>query len=215
MGYQTILFDLDGTLLDTLGDLHAAVNATMRHMGRREHTVDEVRAFVGNGAEMLMRRALGAESTEDEVRAALAWYLPYYNGHCDILTRPYDGVLPVLRALKAAGKRLAVVSNKGDETVKALNALHFEGMMDAAVGETAGIRRKPAPDMMDASLAALGAEKAGAVYVGDSEVDVAFARAAGVPLIGVSWGFRGREALRAAGAETVIDRPEELAELVG
>ncbi len=214
MGYQTILFDMDGTVLDTLYDLWASTNAVLRELGYPERTMDEIRSFVGNGAANQLRRALPEGSPEDAVAEALRRYQPYYAAHCRDHTRPYDGIVALLRELNAAGKRLAVVSNKPDRAVKLLSGEHFGTLLDVSVGETPERRRKPAPDAVDAALAAMGAPKNGAVYIGDSEVDIETARNAGLPLIAVSWGFRGRAALERAGAETVVDTPEELKALL-
>ena len=214
MPYQTILFDMDGTVLDTLYDLWASTNAILRELGYPERTMEEIRGFVGNSALNQMRRSLPEGCGEEEVAEALKRYKPHYEAHCRDHTKPYDGVLPMLRALDAAGKTLAVVSNKPDAAAKLLSGEHFGDLMRLAIGEGPERRRKPAPDMVYAALEALGAAKESAVYVGDSEVDVETAKNAGLPLIAVSWGFRGRAALEAAGAETVIDSPEELTKLI-
>lgn len=201
--FDTVLFDLDGTLLDTLEDICGAANHTLRELGYPERTLAEMRRFVGNGAEMQMRRALGADADEETVAKALALYKPYYAAHCQIKTKPYAGVLELMAALKAEGFRLAVVSNKPDEAVRPLVAKHFGALADIAMGETAQRRRKPAPDMVNDALAALGADKSRAVYVGDSEVDIETARNAGIPCISVTWGLprpgtaRGSESDRA------------------
>ena len=210
MGYQTILFDMDGTVLDTLEDLWASTNAVLRELGHPERTLAEIRSFVGNGAANQIRCAMPAGSTEAELADALARYRVYYAAHCRAHTRPYPGVPEMLEQLAAAGRRLAVVSNKPDGAVRALSAEHFGTLIPVAIGETPERRRKPAPDTVEAALAALGADKSGAVYVGDSEVDVATARNAGLPLIAVSWGFRSRGQLIAAGAETIVDTPQQL-----
>ncbi len=213
MGYQTILFDMDGTVLDTLHDLWASTNAVLRELGYPERTLDEIRSYVGNGARNQIRRALPEGSGEAAIDEALARYQTYYAAHCRDHTKPYDGVLPLLKALGAAGKKLAVVSNKPDKMVRILNEEHFGALFPVAIGETPERRRKPEPDTVFAALEALGADRDGAVYVGDSEVDVATARGAGLPLIAVSWGFRGREALAAAGARTIADTPEDVLRL--
>ena len=213
MGYDTILFDMDGTVLDTLQDLWASTNAVLRELGKPERTIDEIRSFVGNGAANQLRRAMPAGSSDEAVADALSRYQTYYAAHCRDHTRPYDGIVPALRALAAAGKRLAVVSNKPDRAVKLLSAAHFGELMGVAIGETPERRRKPAPDTVLAALDALGAAKDGAVYVGDSEVDVATARNAGLPLIAVSWGFRSRRQLADAGAAVIVDDPRELVKL--
>ena len=210
--FDTVLFDLDGTLLDTLEDILGAANYTLREMGYPERTLAEMRRFVGNGAEMQVRRAFGAGADEALIQKALVQYKAYYAAHCQEKTRPYDGVLELLAELKRRGYRLAVVSNKPDEAVRPLAAQYFGGLMDAAMGETAARRRKPAPDMVNDALAALGADRTRAVYVGDSEVDIETARNAGLPCISVCWGFRDREQLVEAGAaEIAATAPELLA----
>ena len=213
MGYDTILFDMDGTVLDTLQDLWASTNAVLRELGKPERTMDEIRSFVGNGAANQLRRAMPAGSSDEAVADALSRYQTHYAAHCRDHTRPYDGIVPALRTLSAAGKRLAVVSNKPDRAVKLLSTAHFGELMGVAIGETPERRRKPAPDTVLAALDALGAAKDGAVYVGDSEVDVATARNAGLPIIAVSWGFRSRQQLAAAGAAVIVDDPRELVKL--
>lgn len=214
MGYSTILFDMDGTVLDTLQDLWASTNAVLRELGHPERSLDDIRSYVGNGARNQIRCALPEGSGDDAIDDALSRYRAHYAEHCRDHTKPYPGVVEALRRLKDAGKKLAVVSNKPDAAVRLLSAEHFGALMDVAIGETPSLRRKPAPDTVDAALAALGAEKTGAVYVGDSEVDVATAQNAGLPLIAVSWGFRSRAALQAAGATTIVDTPEELLALL-
>ena len=214
MGYSTILFDMDGTVLDTLQDLWASTNAVLRELGYPERSLDDIRSYVGNGARNQIRCALPEGSGDDAIDDALSRYRAHYAAHCRDHTKPYPGVVEALRRLKDAGKKLAVVSNKPDAAVRLLSDEHFGALMDVAIGETPTLRRKPAPDTVDAALAALGAEKAGAVYVGDSEVDVATAQNAGLPLIAVSWGFRSRAALQEAGAATIVDTPEELLALL-
>lgn len=201
-----ILFDLDGTLLDTLGDLHASTNAVLRSFGYPERTIDEVRRFVGNGARVLIQQAV-PEGEGHRVDEVLAAFQSYYAAHCDILTRPYPGIPELLTAL---GEKypLAVVSNKPDRAVKELAKIYFPALY--ARGESADCPRKPAPDMVYAAMKALDADCC--VYVGDSEVDVLTAKNAGVPCIAVTWGFRDVDTLRAAGAEyfchTAADLPK-------
>lgn len=214
MRFDTVLFDLDGTLLDTLEDILDAANHTLREMGYPERTLAEMRRFVGNGAEMQMRRALGEGADEKTVRRALALYKPYYAVHCQIKTKPYAGVLALLEQLKEEKRRIAVVSNKPDEAVRPLAAQHFGALVDTAMGETAQRRRKPAPDMVNDAIAALGADKRRAVYVGDSEVDIETAKNAGIACISVCWGFRDREQLEAAGASEIAADARELRALL-
>ena len=210
--FDTVLFDLDGTLLDTLEDICGAANHTLRELGYPERTLAEMRRFVGNGAEMQMRRALGEDADEETVAKALALYKPYYAAHCQIKTKPYAGVLELMAALKAEGFRLAVVSNKPDATTKTLDARFFPGL--PAFGQRDDVPPKPAPDLVFRALETLGVDAADAIYVGDSEVDVATARNAGLPLAAVSWGFRGRRALAEAGAAVIVDAAAELLEVL-
>lgn len=209
-----ILFDMDGTLLDTLYDLWASTNAVLRELKCPERTLEEIRAYVGNGARNQIRCALPEGSADELVDKALARYQAYYAEHCNDHTRPYDGIVQMLETLKDAGKQLAVVSNKPDKMVKILSKEHLGTLLDVSIGETPQIARKPAPDTVFKALEELEVDKENAVYIGDSEVDVATAKQAGVPLIAVSWGFRTRAALSDAGATTIVDSPEELLSLL-
>ena len=214
MAYKTILFDLDGTLLDTLEDLADAVNHILERHRCPQRTLDEVRLFVGNGLGMLMRRALPAQYSQ-MVSDLLAEELrTYYTAHSRIKTEAYPGMRELLEELHTAGAKVAVVSNKADEAVEELCRCYFPGLVDAAVGETPGRRPKPAPDAVDLALERLGANRDGAVYVGDSQVDLDTARTAGRPCIAVTWGFRARQDLMKAGAETLADTPAQLLELL-
>lgn len=213
MKYKAILFDLDGTLLNTLDDLTDATNAILGRHGYPLRSREEIRSFVGNGAAKQMARALPAGTDDVMVQQCLAEYKPYYQSHSCIKTKPYDGIMAMLEELKAAGVKLAVVSNKPDATTKDLSRRHFGELMTISLGDGMGLAKKPAPDMVHYAMKELGVTAAEAVYVGDSEVDVATAQNAGLPLIAVSWGFRGREALLKAGAHTVIDTAEALLEL--
>ena len=210
MAYQTVIFDLDGTLLDTLEDLRDAVNHELRREGDPERTLEEVRTFVGNGLRRLMVRALPQGRSEEEIDRRTASMKVYYGENACRKTRPYPGILPLLAALKADGTAVAVVSNKMDGAVKTLCGQYFPGLTDLALGELEGVPRKPAPDMVELALGRLGKGKAGAVYVGDSEVDIATARNAGLPCLSVTWGFRPRAVLEEAGARALADTPEQL-----
>ncbi len=212
--YSAVLFDLDGTLLDTLCDLAAAANATLAHFGCPARTLDEVRAFVGNGVGVLVDKALPEGHTAQQHERALAWFRLYYAAHAQDSTRPYDGVDELLHALHARGTPFAIVSNKPEEAVCALNARYFGGMAAFCAGDVPTRRRKPAPDSVFAALHALGVRAEEAVYVGDSEVDVETARNAGLDLIAVDWGFRSRAQLLAAGAERIVSTPQELLALL-
>ena len=201
-----ILFDLDGTLLDTLGDLHTAVNYALSQFGYPGREKGEIRAFLGNGMRNLIKSSMPAGVTEAQVDATLAVYQPYYDSHNLILTRPYEGVTSALEKLK--GKyAIGVVSNKQDTAVKPMCARFF-GETLYALGEVPGCPRKPAPDMLYKAMAEIGVEKA--VYVGDSEVDLKVAENAGLPCLLVTWGFRDKEQLLAAGGTHFCDRPEAL-----
>ena len=210
MKYKAVLFDMDGTLLDTLADMAAAVNHILSVHGYPLRTVEEVRTFVGNGARKLMERALPPDVTGDAFEALLEEYRQWYEAHACVKTAPYPGVPAVLAALHRAGVRCAVVSNKPDGATRELAARFFPGL--PAFGQQDGIPAKPAPDMVYHAMAELGVEASAAAYVGDSEVDVALARNAGLPLVAVSWGFRGREALEEAGAALVVDDAATLLE---
>ena len=210
MKYKAVLFDMDGTLLDTLADMAAAVNHILSVHGYPLRTVEEVRAFVGNGARKLMERALPPDVTGDAFEALLEEYRQWYEAHACVRTAPYPGIPAVLAALHRAGVRCAVVSNKPDGATRELAARFFPGL--PAFGQQDGIPAKPAPDMVYHALAELGVEASAAAYVGDSEVDVALARNAKLPLVAVSWGFRGREALEEAGAVLVVDDAATLLE---
>ena len=203
-----ILFDLDGTLLDTLGDLHAATNAVLRAFGYPERTIDEVRRFVGNGARVLIQQAV-PEGEGHRVDEVLSAFQTYYAAHCDILTCPYPGI-PELLAELGEKYPLAVVSNKPDRAVKELAKIYFPALY--ARGESADCPRKPAPDMVYAAMKALDADRC--VYVGDSEVDVLTAKNAGVPCLSVTWGFRDVDTLRAAGAEHFCHRAADLPQMI-
>lgn len=212
MSYQTYIFDLDGTLLDTLGDLAASVNYAMRTHGMPEHTVDEVRCFVGNGVRRLMERAVPVGTAHPVFEAAFATFRRHYMEHSLDTTRPYEGIPEMLCELKRRGRHTAVVSNKFDAATKELCRHFFADTIDVAVGEheAEGIRKKPAPDTVLQALSQLGVGQEGTVYVGDSDVDILTARNSGLPCISVLWGFRDREFLLAHGAETFITQPSEL-----
>ena len=210
MPYQTVVFDLDGTLLDTLEDLYRAVNAALESHSLPRRTRDEVRMFVGNGVELLIRRAVPAECDEETILSTLADFKAIYAAICKDNTKPYDGILPMLTALRNKGIRVAVVSNKFDAATKALCAEYFGDLVEVAIGERAGVRKKPAPDTVYEALKELGVTAKGAVYVGDSDVDIQTARNCGMPCISVTWGLRDKEFLIQNGAEALVNTPENL-----
>ena len=210
MKYQGILFDLDGTLLDTLGDLADAVNAALAKHGFPLRTEDEVRSFVGNGIGKLIARAVPAGTDEQTVAACLADFRAYYAEHMNVRTKPYEGILDLLAWLRSEGIPVGVVSNKIDFAAKALCGAYFGNLIGAVVGECEGLRRKPAPETVERVLTLLGLSAADCVYVGDSDVDILTAANAGMPCISVDWGFRPREHLLAAGATTICSTVAEL-----
>ena len=210
--YHTYIFDLDGTLLDTLDDLAAAVNYALRSYGMPEHSREEVRRFVGNGVRMLMIRAIPDGERNPQFEEVFSTFRQYYLEHSLDRTRPYDGIPEMLARLKQRGCRLAVVSNKFDAATKELCRHFFADTIEVAVGEheAEGIRKKPAPDTVNEALSQLGVDRLDAVYVGDSDVDLQTARNAGLPCISVLWGFRDKDFLLANGATTFIISPKEL-----
>lgn len=213
MKYEAILFDLDGTLLNTLEDLKDSCNAALEACGYAPRTLDEVRRFVGNGVGLLIRRALPEDAGEEEWARCLALFKAHYQNNLDNKTRPYPGIEQALDALLARGYRIGVVSNKFDAAVKALCAHHFP-RIQVAVGEREGVRKKPAPDSALAAAQALGVRPASALYVGDSEVDIQTARNAGMDCLSVDWGFRPEAVLRDAGATRIIHSPGALLDAI-
>lgn len=210
MKYNTYIFDLDGTLLSTLGDLAASCNYALRSCGMPERSLDEVRQFVGNGVKMLMIRAvLGGEENADFEKAYATFREHYMNHNLDT-TAPYPGIMDMLKRLSEGGAKLAVVSNKFYAATQELVAHFFGDYVKVAIGEREQIRKKPAPDTVIEALRQLGADANSAVYIGDSDVDIDTARAAGMPCISVLWGFRDKDFLIQHGAETLVESPEEI-----
>lgn len=204
------IFDLDGTLLDTLSDLRASTNAALARFGMPPRTREEVRQFVGNGVAMLIQRAVPAGTSPEVTGEVLDTFRRHYLLHSLDTTRPYDGILPMLAECRSLGLPAAIVSNKLDAAVQQLARHFFPGLVATAVGEQPAVRRKPAPDMVLTALRRLGLTPGEAVYVGDSETDILTARHAGLPCVSVTWGFRTRHQLLQAGAATLIDRPAQL-----
>lgn len=212
--FGTVIFDLDGTLLNTLEDLRDAVNAALSVYRFPKRTLEEVQSFVGNGVRQLILKAVPENTQVEEAEACLSEFKAYYNLHSQDKTKPYEGILKLLKTLKENQINIAVVSNKYERAVKELCKHYFGSCIMAAVGDIDGIPKKPAPDSVFRALMELEASVGDAVYVGDSEVDVETAKNAGMSCIGVSWGFRGRRLLEEAGADWVIDSPEELLDFV-
>ena len=207
-----VIFDLDGTLLDTLEDLTDAVNHVLTERGCPERTIEEIRVFVGNGAKKLIDQALPGRADDPDRLETFRAFQAYYNAHCQIKTRPYDGILEALETLAGEGYPLAVVSNKPDTAVKPLAKQYFPGLY--ARGESPECPRKPAPDMVFRAAEALGVEPKHCIYVGDSEVDIKTSANAGMRCISVLWGFRREAELRAAGGDCFCSNPGDLVETV-
>ena len=214
MKYELAIFDLDGTILDTLDDLADAVNAALAASHFPVRTREEVRTFVGNGIRLLIERAVPTGTDAAQIDTVFAYFKEYYATHCADRTAPYAGVRELLQRLRAAGCRTAVLSNKADFAVQTLCARYFDGLLDAAAGERTGVLRKPAPDGVWTLLSSLKVERERAVYIGDSEVDVQTAKNAGMDAILVDWGFRTAAQLRAAGATCIVSDTATLADAI-
>ncbi len=215
MSFRVALFDMDGTVLNTLDDIADAANAVLAANGMPVRAQDEVRRFVGNGIRKLIERAVPAGTDEATIVKVLGDFKTYYGAHCTDKTASYAGIPEMLAALRASGVRTAVVSNKANFAVQALAKQYFGDLFDMALGEDVAKRpAKPAPDMVYHVLETLGASPADAVYIGDSDVDVLTARNAGLSCIAVTWGFRDRECLKNAGATAFADSAKELQDLI-
>lgn len=233
MKYKAAVFDMDGTVLDTVGDLTDAVNYSIEQLGYSGNFSDEdAKLFFGSGVRVALTRAfavlngiangydllkVGTDNDDisprvdmDEVSKAEAIYKPYYSTHNDIKTGEYPGITGLLKELRKSGILTAVVSNKPDDSVISLSDNLFKGLFDICLGEKDGIKRKPAPDMTLKVLNELGVETRDAVYIGDSEIDLLTARNSGLDCIAVSWGFRSRDYLKAHGAEIIVDTTDEI-----
>lgn len=215
--YDTVIFDLDGTLLDTLEDLTDSANAAAVRFGFPVRTKQEICSFVGNGIHRLIQRLLPAGEEDPRFDDVLQFFLTYYGEHCMEKTQPYEGIPQLLQMLKEKGYAVAIVSNKADFAVKRLRDVYFEGLVPIAIGDREGVRKKPAPDSVYEAIRELGADSTRAVYVGDSDVDIVTAANAGLDEIAVSWGFRDRAFLleHGARADHIASDVQELARLLG
>lgn len=214
MRYKLAIFDLDGTILNTLDDLADSLNFALKSSGFPERSVDEVRGFVGNGIRKLIERGVPAEADIAAVDKVHSDFTAHYKVHCADKTRPYDGITELLVKLRKSGCLTAVVSNKADYGVQELCADYFPGMFDFTVGEREGIRKKPAPDSVKEVLRTLGVSNKEAVYIGDSDVDIETAKNAEMDCIGVEWGFRGREFLETHGAKVIAAKTEDIERII-
>ena len=211
---NTVVFDLDGTLLDTLTDLMNSVNFALRKHDLPERSYQEIRSFVGNGVRLLVERAVPEQTTAELTDSVFSSFRQHYMEHCKDTTKPYEGIVELLKELKEKEYKLAIVSNKLQGAVSELNEQFFSDFVEVAIGESENVRRKPAPDSVLRALELLGSSKDETVYVGDSDVDVATAAAAGLDCISVLWGFRDEELLRKCGAENFVSAPQKVIELI-
>ena len=214
MTKKVIIWDLDGTLMDTLQDLYLATNHALRAFGMPERSLDEVRYFVGNGVRRLIQLAVPQGDSNPLFEEVFKEFKAYYVEHCQDNTDLYPGIADTLQALKEAGYRMAVVSNKLQTGVDELHKEYFSQYIDVAIGERQGINRKPAPDMVLLALQELGTDKEEAVYIGDSDVDIMTARNSELPCISVLWGFRDRDFLLEHGATTFARQPGDIIDLL-
>ncbi len=211
--FETYIFDLDGTLLDTLKDLTDSTNYALRHSGMPEHTIDEIRGFVGNGVKKLIERAVPDGLDNPKFEETYERFREHYLTNSLHTTQPYSGIMDMLHTLSTHGKKLAIVSNKFYTATEELCRHFFGDYIHVAIGEREDIRRKPAPDTVLEAMRQLKADISTTVYIGDSDVDLATARNSGIPCISVLWGFRSREFLAEHGATTFVDAPSQIIDL--
>jgi phosphoglycolate phosphatase len=214
MKYNTVIFDLDGTLLNTLDDLRDSLNDILLQRGYAPKSLEDVKRFVGNGVRNLIRLSIPEECTELDVTQIMEEFKENYKQNMQNKTRPYNGIMELLLDLHRYNYKIAIVSNKYDAAVKSLARTYFGNLIPVAIGETSEIKRKPAPDSIYTAIRELGSDLNSTVLVGDSETDVRTAKNAGIPCIGVTWGFRCRDVLRSEGADYLIDTPKELLTLI-
>lgn len=214
MKYELFIFDMDGTILNTLEDLADSLNYALDQYGYPVRTMEEVRSFVGNGVRKLVERGAGSAVSQTELDKLCAAQKEYYSVHCADKTKPYDGICELLQTLRKEGCKTAVNSNKADYAVQALVVQYFDGLFDAAAGDKPDMRKKPAPDAVNKILSRLQVPRERAVYIGDSDVDIETARNARLDCISVDWGFRDREVLKSKGAGLIVSNPSEILQYV-
>lgn len=214
MKYKAVIFDLDGTLLDTLEDLADSVNHVLKEAGYPTRTIEEVRAFVGNGIRKLIERSVPESTPISAIDIVHKNFIEYYREHCMEKTKPYEGIMELLHTLQNTGCKIAVVSNKADYAVKILCEKYFNHIFDAALGEQSGTPKKPAPDSVYKVLETLHVSPSESVYVGDSDVDIQTARNSNMDEIIVTWGFRDETYLEEQGAKVLVSNPIELLNLI-
>ena len=214
MKYNSVVFDLDGTLLDTLGDLRDSVNFALKKNNLPERTTEEIRSFVGNGIRLLIELSVPQNTPLEITDKCFQDFKEHYKNHSAILTKPYDDIIDLMKTLKSKGIKIAVVSNKADFAVKTLMEDYFSGLYDCAYGERAGVPRKPEPDGVLDAIREMGSEIENTVYIGDSEVDVITSKNAKLPCIAVTWGFRDREVLENLNPEYIVDSPSDILRII-
>lgn len=214
MKYKLVIFDMDGTILDTLDDLTYSLNYALEKAGFLKRTRKEVRSFVGNGIKKLVERGVPTGTSNEVIESVLSDFTQYYEKHCSDNTKPYDGIVDLIQNLKEKGYLTAIVSNKADFAVQELSKKYFADLFDAVVGEKCGVRKKPSPDTVNQVLMLLNINRSEAVYIGDSEVDIETAKNAGMECISVDWGFRDHEELIQDGATTILSRPLDILSII-
>jgi len=213
MHYKLVIFDMDGTLLNTIEDLADSVNVVLSQYNYPQHSIAEIQSYVGNGIKMLIKRAVPVETEENTVLALFNIFKNYYSNHSTIKTHPYDGIINFLTELHILGVKLAVVSNKNDEALQNLCNVFFPNLFDAVIGIKNGIKLKPAPDSLNLIINRFKIAKNQALYVGDSEVDIETARNANIDICSVTWGFKTKSFLAKHGANLFADSVQELKQI--
>ncbi len=214
MNYKLAIFDLDGTILDTLDDLADSTNFALTANSLAPRSRDEIRRFVGNGIRLLIERAVPEGTDSETLEKVFSTFKSHYKTHCSIKTAPYGGINELLTKLRSSGCKVAVVSNKADFAVQELCRQYFPDMLDFAVGERENVRRKPAPDSVFESMKALSISSEDSIYIGDSDVDIETAKNAAIPCISVTWGFRDEDFLKAHGASLLVSEPSDIEKLI-
>lgn len=214
MKYKLAVFDMDGTVLNTLQDLTDAVNFSLDKLNMPKRNIEEIKTFVGNGIPKLIERSLPKNFSKEDFDKAYSFFTDYYKVHCKDKTCAYDGVLEAIDKLKSLGVKTCVVSNKDDYAAKELAELYFPNRFDFVLGRVDGVNKKPSPDMVNIALDYFKVEKTEAVYIGDSDVDYLTAKNSSLDFIGVDWGFKGYDFLKELGAEIIVSTPMELIPLI-
>ena len=212
---EALIFDLDGTILDTLGDLSNSVNFALRNNNLPPRTQDEVRGFVGNGIRLLIERAVPVGTSENVINKCFVDFKNHYKENSAVLTKAYDGIEELLHKIREKGIKTAVVSNKADFAVQTLVEKYFNGLFHYSVGEKEGVRRKPCPDSVNCAIEYLGVNKDNCYYIGDSDVDIETARNSGLKCICVTWGFRDEEFLKTFSPDYIVHSTEEILFITG